>query len=229
VYHTYSFPNRPSPMGRNGHDTEKHGPRTARHGDLRACAWPDTTPCPCLGRIVGPWAGTRHGTEMGQARLWHDLFFSRWILQPFLIWPYVPSSPLPPYIRQPASPIFPNPKPNSCPRSPTPAPPRATGLCDCDCESLSVSVSSSPLLSSRHCQRQPWRLGTCRGKGDCGSPPSPTPTPTLHFSLQQPQPQRQRRRQSSEEASLLIHSCSELKLMLHLHRCRRRLQMRGKP
>ena len=136
-------------MGRNEHDTKKHGPGTARHGVLRARAWPDTTPCPCLGRIVGPWAGTRHGTEMGLARLRHGLFFSRWIPQRVMIWPSVPfHPPSPPAVYKAASLPHspPNPKPNSFPpapaaqprRRPRSAPPRA----------LLLQFSGSPLLSS---------------------------------------------------------------------------------
>jgi hypothetical protein len=60
-------------VGRNEHDTKKHGPGTARPGSIRARAWPGPTPCQCLGRIVRPWAGTRHGTEKGQARRRHGL------------------------------------------------------------------------------------------------------------------------------------------------------------
>jgi hypothetical protein len=69
----YSFPNGPSTVGRNEHDTKKHGPETARPGSIRARAWPGPTPCQCLGRIFRPWAGTRHGTEKGQAQHRHGL------------------------------------------------------------------------------------------------------------------------------------------------------------
>jgi hypothetical protein len=63
LYYVYRWPDGLGPVGRHGNGPKKHGPRTARHGEVRALGRPGTKVGPCLGGHLGTAAQHGHGTK----------------------------------------------------------------------------------------------------------------------------------------------------------------------